>query len=176
MIDHILSLGLKRPIPDLYYAPFKKGGVVLNVGAGNSHIEGAISLDKSDKFLREGDIVWDADEKKPLPFADETVDGIHAHHFLEHVEDPLWVLSEFQRVLRRSGVVQVTVPYYRSQLAFQDLTHRTFWTEETWRNTFQNPYYDTAKGYVAWEFEVGFNLIAGLVERNLMLLTQLVKK
>lgn len=174
-IDKVIELGLKRELPALYPAPFKRGGIVLNIGAGASHIEDTIALDKSERYLRPGDVLWDADKKEPIPFVDGSVDAIHMHHFLEHASDPLWVLAECQRVLRVSGIVQITVPYYRSQLAFQDLTHKTFWTEETYRNTFSNPYYDTTKGYVPWRFEVGFNLIAGIVERNLCLFTQLVR-
>ncbi|KAJ7064749.1 S-adenosyl-L-methionine-dependent methyltransferase [Mycena amicta] len=38
-----------------------------------------------------------------LPFADNTFDVVHAHQVLQHVADPVKVLSEMKRVAKKSG-------------------------------------------------------------------------
>lgn len=138
--------------------------VHLNVGAGNKVIVGAIPLDYPE---------WDAD-KDPISYANESVDVITAYHFLEHCADPVKVLLEFQRVLKPGGYVNIVVPYYSAQMQTQDLDHKSAYCEETWRVLFANPYYN--KNLVEWKFKIHFNLIAGMVERNLALFTQLVKE
>jgi SAM-dependent methyltransferase len=138
-------------------------GIVLNVGAGEKIIEGAVSIDYPE---------WDADRDN-LRYGDETISGIHAYHFLEHVVDPVKVLLEFQRVLKPGGILNICVPYYTSQMAAHDLDHKHQFCEETWRVLFSNPYYD--KNRIEWKLEVRTNMIIGIVERNLALITQMEK-
>lgn len=151
--------GMDRTLPPIFERP---EGFVLNLGAGNKHISGTVPLDYPD---------WDA-EVDLIPYGDGTVDGIIAYHFLEHVRNLFPLLSECQRVLKSGGVMQIVVPYGASDLAMQDMDHKRFFTEESWRTLFNNPYYNKNG---RWEFEVGFNLIAGVVHRNLILMTQLLK-
>lgn len=141
-------------------------GPVLNIGHGNKMIKGAEHLDYPE---------WDADKCEPTPYADDYFGTIYAIHFLEHIVDPRWMLREFQRILRPGGHLNIGLPYYTAQAMYQDLDHKTFyWCEETWRNTFDNPYF--AKGHEDWRFTVGANYIIGIVERNMMLMTQLIKE
>jgi SAM-dependent methyltransferase len=139
-------------------------GLHLNVGAGNKQIEGNIDLDLPD---------WDADTQ-PIPYQNDSVIVINAFHFLEHVYEPVRVLLEFQRVLKPGGLVNICVPYYSSSMAFQDLDHKHFFTENTWRILFSNHYYN--KNQIEWRFKVGLNIIMGIEERCLCLLTQLIKE
>jgi len=155
------KLGMKRDVPPVLNMP--EQGLVLNLGAGYSPIYGAVSIDWPE---------WDADSD-PLPYDDETVDGIHAYHFLEHLADPKRVLREMQRVLKVGGIAQIVVPYYSSPIAHHDLDHKSWFTEDTWRNTFTDVAY--AKGHKGWRWHIGFNVIAGIAERNLCLMTQLIK-
>lgn len=152
--------GLKRPLAAL----IPPGELVLDVGTshGATVVPGAKTLDER----------WRA---PLLPYRDGTIDTIFAHHFLEHLDGETAVrqLREFERVLKVGGTVNVVVPYYTSQMAAHDLDHKSVWCEETWRNTFANPGYD-AKGR-NWRLAVNFNLICGVVERNIALFTQLYK-
>lgn len=159
--QEFFKLGMDRDVPNILDMP---EGLHLNLGAGKKLIGDSFALD----FPQ-----WDAD-KDPIPYKDGSVSGIHAYHFLEHVQDPVAVLRECQRVLKSGGVMNICVPYYNSNLFAQDLDHKKAFCEETWKNTFQNTYYD--KHGKGWEFEIGFNMICGVVERNLSLLTQLVRK
>jgi SAM-dependent methyltransferase len=138
-------------------------GPVLNIGCGEKHIVGATHLDLPE---------WDAD-KQGIPFSDSHFQTIYALHFLEHIQDPIRQLREMQRVLKPGGHLNVAVPYYSTQGAFHDLDHKSFWCEETWRHTFNNPYY--AKDHDGWNFTVGANFIIGILERNVLLISQLIK-
>lgn len=146
-------------------APLKiEGDVVLNIGGGKKEIPGTVMLDLPQ---------WNADYDR-IPFQDNSVDGIHCYHFLEHIKEPIKVLFEFQRVLRPGGIAQIVVPHYAGASYYQDLDHKHPFSEETWRNLFQNPYY--TKNREGWKFKVHFNMIMAIVERNLALFTQLVRE
>jgi predicted SAM-dependent methyltransferase len=157
-------LGMKRDIKPL----IADGEYIVNLGAGNSKMEGAINLDLP---------YWNA-ETDGLPFEDESKDTIHAYHLFEHLTAPAIarLLLECQRVLKVDGVLNVLVPHRLGQMAYQDLDHKTFWCEETWKVLMNNPHY--ARMYDPdgeWQLEVHANFIMGLNERNLALLTQLIK-
>ena len=71
--------------------------------------------------------------------------------------------------------MNIVVPYYSSQMMAHDLTYRHAFCEETWRIIFRNPYYKQAGSPEEWKFDVGLNVIIGIVERNLCLMTQLIR-
>lgn len=157
-IQELFKIGMKRHINPLLPAD----GRQLELGPGEFQ-NAEWGLDYPD---------WDGNADATIPYEDETFDAIHAYHFLEHLEEPQHVLYECQRVLRRGGVMNIVVPYYKSQLAYECLEHKSFFTEETWETLFTkacNKY-----GY-NWSFEVNVNLIIGIAERNLCLMTQLIK-
>lgn len=162
--QELFWLGMERKLPNIWRGPSDPFGTVLNLGAGSKIINGAIPLDLPE---------WDADTM-PIPFDDESITTIHCYHFLEHITDPIKVLRECQRVLLPSGVINIVVPYYNSSIAAMDLDHKHSFNEDTWKTLFDNKYY--AKNHEGWRFRVHFNLIAGVVERNLSLFTQLVKE
>jgi ubiquinone/menaquinone biosynthesis C-methylase UbiE len=161
-IQELFKIGMKRDIPLLMEDA--KGGIILNLGAGNQSIDGATAFDWPD---------WDA-EHGFIPCPDNSVSQIHAYHFFEHLRDPRIILAECQRVLKKSGHINIVVPYYKSNMAFQDLDHKSFFTEDTWKNLFSKEYY--SKGKIDWEFKIGLNIIIGINERNLCLMTQLIKE
>lgn len=51
-----------------------------------------------------------ADVSKKLPFDNEYADTIIARHILEHTQDPIAVLREWSRVLKKGGKIIVAVP------------------------------------------------------------------
>jgi SAM-dependent methyltransferase len=148
---------IAQPIPLL-------GGIQLNIGAGHKLIPGTVPLDLPQ---------YNAD-KDPIPYKDGEVAAIYAFHFLEHVKHPIEVLREMERVLMPNGVINIVVPHYMGTIAYQDLDHRHFFTIETWKTLFNNPYYDKGRE-VPWRLHIHYNVIAGVAERNLALFTQLVK-
>lgn len=162
-IEAFFKLAMKRDLGELI-TDTPQLGEYVNVGSGKQIIFWADSLDYPE---------WDADGDEPIPYPDKSLNGIIAFHFLEHCLDPIWVLREFERVLKPGGVVWICVPYYSSEMAHHDLDHKHFFTEETWKVLLSNEFYSK---HGEWSFKVQFNIIIGLVERNLCLLTQLVKE
>ena len=161
-LEDFFHQGMDRDIPK--FIPDIKGELKLNMGSGNKAINDSVSLDLPK---------YDFDIFGNIPYDDNVVHQIYAYHFLEHLKDPIRMLLEFQRVLIIGGHVNIVVPYYSAQIACQDLDHKKFFSEETWKTLFQNPYYN--KNKIEWEFKIGFNMIMGIVERNLCLFTQLIK-
>jgi SAM-dependent methyltransferase len=68
-----------------------------------------LSMAMCSAALRRGAIVARADAGS-LPFADRTFDGAHADRVLQHVSDPMRVLGEMARVLRRDGRLVIADP------------------------------------------------------------------
>lgn len=166
----MVMLGLKRNVPAFRERP--STGLVLNVGSGSTIIGGAINVDHPSNDFP-GLLKWDADEQLPLPFEAGEVAEIHCYHFLEHCKYPVWVMQEFQRVLCHGGIINIVVPHYASQLAIEDLDHKYQFCEDTWKTLFRTDYYN--KNKIEWQFSIGFNMLVGVVERNLCVFTQLIK-
>ena len=164
-----------QTISDLFYIGMARkinepltclNGIQLNIGAGTyKTINGTKSIDYHE---------YDADNPNDsLLFEDEEVDVIHIYHVLEHLKNPKLILKECERVLKVGGYINIVVPYYNSSLYASCLDHKTMFNERTWKNTFEQYSYDN--GTKDWKLSVHLNIIIGIEERNLALLTQLVK-
>ena len=162
-LNKFFAVGMDREFGNFKPIDIVWHNTVLNFGAGNKKIEESVSLDYPD---------WDADSQN-IPWPDGSVDDIVAMHFFEHLSNPVYVLQECQRVLKVGGTLNILVPYYNSQMQAQDLDHKSQFCEETWKILFRNPYYD--KNKIDWKFKINFNMIMGISERNLALVTQLEK-
>lgn len=162
LLDNFIA-GVDRPIP--YWLPFL-GPPVLNLGAGNKTVSNTEPLDYPD---------WKAGEA--FPYDNDSVGGIIAYHFFEHLtkDEIIEVLLECQRILRPSAPINIVTPHWDSEAAHQDLDHSSFFSESSWRNLFSNPYYDGTMPR-QWELEEHMTLIVGVVQRNLMIVSQLAKK
>ena len=82
--------------------------VYLNAGCGPNIKPNFINLDYD--WAPGIDLCWDL--RKPLPFADGSINGVYSEHCLEHLTygDCLIALREFKRVLRPNGTLRVVVP------------------------------------------------------------------
>lgn len=159
-IQTLFELGMKRKLPNLI--PPRRGLLNLNLGAGRSHVEHFQSLDWPQ---------WDADTM-PIPYDADSIHHIYAFHFLEHTREPIKVLREIERVLVGGGVATIVTPHAMSEIAVQDLDHKSFFHEDTWKHLFHNQGYDK---HIGWRLQVHANFIMGINFRNLALFTQLVK-
>jgi SAM-dependent methyltransferase len=163
-LQDFFLLGMKRQLPEVYTPPLRPyTPVAINLGAGKQVIPGAVALDFP---------AWDAN-REPIPYGDASVDIVYAFHFLEHVDRPIDMLREIQRVLRPGGVANIVVPHAKAEIAFQDITHQTFFVAETIHNLLQNNYY--AKDRDGWRFREHLTLGMFLIERNAALFLQLVR-
>lgn len=64
--------------------------------------------------------------KKPLPFTDGYFDCVLAMDVLEHLPEEQYVLSELKRVLKKDGVLVITVPAYMFLWGRQDEVSQHF--------------------------------------------------
>lgn len=163
-IQDLFMLAMKRDIPSII--PNKKSGIILNLGGGVQQIPNSINLQLPE---------WNA-ETDLLPYDEESVDQIHMYHFLEHLTDPIRMLLDCQRVLKYGGHCNILVPYYKCKMAVQDLDHKKMFSAEYLKQTFSNPYYNNRGLSIQCEFEIKkLNIVIGIVDRNLGILSQIVK-
>lgn len=143
-------------------------GVVISLGEG----ENTRHVDKDALSLGLPHWRWPRDK---IPLDDETVALIHAYHFLEHLtgEDAISLLCEAQRVLKSGGLFYYGIPLAGTELSYHDLTHKSFWSEDTITNLLYNEYYEI-EGKPT-ELNLCGQCIIGIVERNLMLYGCLIK-
>lgn len=96
---------------------------ILNLGAGNDVMEGAINHDIT-LHRPEIDIAWDLN-KMPWPWLDGTFDLVVAKSVLEHLDhDLLRCMDEVWRVLKPGGRLYVKLPFWNCDVTWSDPTHR----------------------------------------------------
>lgn len=95
------------------------------------------------------DIVYDL--SKGIPLEDNSVDEIYTAHFLEHLDDTVFMMREIYRVCRANALVRIKVPYFKSVGAFKDPTHKSFFTEKTFDYFNKN----IANGVALPEYDLG---------------------
>ena len=100
----------------------------IHLGCGKNYRDGWCNVDCV-KTVR-ADVYHDL-EQRPWPFQDSSVEYIEMYAVLEHLTDTLATLGEIHRILQPGGLMHIHVPYACSVWAFQDPTHRRYFTERT---------------------------------------------
>lgn len=164
--ENLMALGMKRNLPELLTKP--DGKFEIAVGETGEYQ----SCDQTHGFP---DWWWPDDG---LPYSDGEVGLIHCYHFMEHLSgnDAIRFLLEVQRVLCSGGIFQFCIPLAGTEISFQDLTHRSFWTGDSFKILFNNGYYNPTEGGITWSLKTHYLVIAGVTQRNLSILGQLVKE
>lgn len=96
--------------------------------------ENAVTLDIDGAL--EPDVVWDLNNT-PMPFEDGEFDEIHAYEVLEHCgKQGDWEFffeqfDEFHRILKKDGMIYITVPYWSGIWAWGDPGHTRVLNEGT---------------------------------------------
>jgi SAM-dependent methyltransferase len=85
--------------------------VIVNIGCGYRKMEDAINVDAFQNC--NPDILWDLN-RAPWPFDDESVDMVHAHHIMEHLDNWWDAVKETARILKLGGVLEMSVPDYNT--------------------------------------------------------------
>ncbi len=96
--------------------------IKLNLGCCDNHLVGFCNVDR----MPPADVI--ADLELRWPWDDGEVDEIVAHDIFEHLPDKIHTMNEAHRVLKSGGRVSIRVPTTDGRGAFQDPTHRSFWT------------------------------------------------
>lgn len=107
---------------------------ILNLGCGDNILkeEMEVRFCNLDREPREGvDVAHDL-ETTPLPFEDETFDGILATHVLEHINNFLPLMKELIRILKPKGYLYIKTPKAGCRAAVADPTHVRQFVPESW--------------------------------------------
>lgn len=105
----------------IYTPPIK-----LDLGCGTKKREGYVGLDRREHGQ---DVLWDV--RHGLPFSDNSVEEILAHHFLEHVgiSDLDDLFYEMWRVCKHEAVVKTVTPLASHKTALY-VCHDSLWDEK----------------------------------------------
>lgn len=100
----------------------------LNLGCGKNFKPGWVNVDKCIDV--QSDVWFDLD-CLPWPFDDNSADQVEMYAVLEHLSDTMQTLAELHRVMKPGATCHIHVPYAGSHWAFQDPTHKRYFTERT---------------------------------------------
>jgi len=101
------------------------GKRILILGAGNKPSGNAVNHDIT-KHRPEIDIAWDLNDL-PWPWGDSMFDSITAWAVLEHLyHDVLRSMNEIWRIGAPGCIANIKLPYWRSEVSHNDLTHHWF--------------------------------------------------
>jgi|GEM_PF-2346294 len=119
----------------------------LHLGSGPVHLDGWLNVD-----LDAPNADLHLDLRKPLSFADESIEYIFNEHFIEHItrEEALALLKECHRVLSKYGVLRLSTPNLK-YLAVSYLARNIDEWGELWRPT--NPCRLLNEGMRSWGHE-----------------------
>jgi SAM-dependent methyltransferase len=97
----------------------------LDLGCGENKPPGFFGID-----IKPGpgvDLVHDI--TTGLPFPDNSIERVRAHHFLEHVpqDKVIFVMEEIWRVLKPGGVLEFEVPSTDGRNAWMMPDHKSYW-------------------------------------------------
>lgn len=104
----------------------------INIGGGLKRFEGFVNLDMDP--LCEPDYLCNI-SKDPLPFPDNSVTAVTAHHILEHIggDGFFHLIKELYRVCEDGAIIDIEVPHHRHDEMFGDPTHCRYFTVDTFR-------------------------------------------
>ena len=159
----LFKLALKRDPGAFHPEPGHRAGIKLVLGIGET---GKHQSSTAPGYRPLGLPEWSFPRDK-IPFGDGTVSFIHCYHFMEHLEGSVipGFLLEVQRVLVPGGIFQYGVPLAGTELSYQDLDHKSFWTTSSFKNLLDNVHYQASKGNI---LKILSTAIIGITERNLM--------
>lgn len=96
----------------------------INLGSGFKRIPGFVNVDFDEKTNPDYAVNLD-DVNIKLPFDNDTVDEVVAHHILEHIGEGLIpLLKELYRVCCNDAIIDIVVPHHLHDIFWGDLTHK----------------------------------------------------
>ena len=100
----------------------------LHLGCGKDIKRGFVNLDCVK--LPGVDVIHNLN-KFPWPFKDNSFDYILSISVLEHLDNLIKVIEEIHRICNNNAIIEINVPHFSSLGAYQDPTHKNFFTYYT---------------------------------------------
>lgn len=100
----------------------------LNLGSGEDYMEGWVNVDRNKKY--KADIYFDLNTI-PYPIEENKVDEIVANMVLEHLNNPIGILKEFERICKDGAKISIIVPHATTYANFSSFDHRANFTESS---------------------------------------------
>ena len=100
-----------------------KNKIKLDLGCGENKRKGFIGIDNVK--LEGVDIVHDLN--KGIPYKNDSVDEIFTRSTLEHLDNPLFILEEIHRVLKKCCKATILVPHFSDPIGYHFL-HKSYWS------------------------------------------------
>lgn len=99
-------------------------GLKINLGCGLERIDGYTNIDE-DRLVNPDYVINLDDMNIKLPFEDNSVEAIHAHHILEHIgEGFIPLMKELYRVSEHGCILDIEVPHHQHERFYSDPTHK----------------------------------------------------
>lgn len=96
----------------------------INLGCGLKRLPGYVNIDDDPTIEVDCRVNLD-DVNIKLPFDDNTVEEILAHHILEHIGDGfIPLMKELYRVAKDGCVLDIIVPHHFHEVFYGDPTHK----------------------------------------------------
>jgi len=142
----------------------------LNLGCGRDIKEGYINLDNV--ALNGVDVIWDLSSLPIKIFKENEFDEIYAKHVIEHFNNIIPIMNELYRISKNNAIIKIFVPFYNSEHAFRDPTHKSFFNYDT-LDYFTKEYYLRYYKEIKCTFKIekidiiGFRLVPKSILRKL---------
>lgn len=124
---------------------------ILDLGCGNRKRPGAVGVDSNPAVKPD---VLHSLEKLPYPFETSSADEIYMDNSLEHLEDVIAVMEELYRIGKPGALVKIIVPYFRAHWAYNDPTHKRFFSVEAFAHFDPSHVYNKLYPYSKAHFAV----------------------
>lgn len=131
--------------------------MILNLGCGNDIRKDCVNVDVT--AYKGVDQVVDL-SVFPWCWADESVDGIHASHVIEHFPDQKQFILECLRILKKGGFLRLKVPHASSISAVGCMGHYRTYSYDTLNDYLARDFYmfktkrfDTIEQKLLWWYE-----------------------
>ena len=98
----------------------------VDLGCGKRKVKNAIGIDADPNS--NADIICNLGVE-PIPLESNSVDKVTATQFFEHLADPIPVLNEVCRILKKDGVLFIEVPHYSCHIA-HGLGHKQYYSHK----------------------------------------------
>lgn len=120
------------------YCKFSKvqlheGVEILDLGCGTNCHEGAFGIDIAN--LDEVHMTYDLN-RIPYPFESESIDLIWMNDILEHLDEPIEVMKECYRLLKKGGKLRIKVVYWNHRFSYADPQHKHAFSIERYFKVF----------------------------------------